>query len=784
MSKSVKVGMFAIGTMAVMAIVFAIIIKTQITPERVRKTLLPLVENSLQRKVDFGEINIGIFSGISVADLKVTEKNGSGEFFYVEIMELRYQLWPLFMGKVVVDQALLVQPEIFVSRMPDGKFNFSDLISADTGGDPKGNAKAKPSSKFNLLVKEVKVIGGELLYVDKFINAKSPYRYFLKDLNFKAKQLSLTSPFPIELSAVIDDANIDVSGNYDISNSSGAMTVNLDALDLVKFAPYYRDRIPAKLGSADLSLNLEVDVTPETISSKGKIICDKVDLVLNQFPDKRVEQAMLGVNYSIDFDFKNKKLRISTLLLNFNDIALGGEGEVDLSTDDPAIVFSLLFKQFDLRKVMQNLPPELSRAYQKYSVAGTLNGQIDLAGKIKDGMNLFQSAKLNLKDVRATADTLRAGISGEVIYAKNILKTDNMQLQYGDQQLKLQLNAEKTGHLFRGDFALTADTLDINKIIPEKTIDPVSEVRPSVAENINSHSSAQRNEIGPFEIPINMVGTLTVDRMIYKQLRIDKVAADIKIRNNIITISNFFSKIGDGKFKGSAEVDLGVKGFAYNGKVSLSQPNVATLADGLMLSANQKVSGRMQWRNSFSGRGTVNSDQLQLKGGFDIYDGAVKGSPLLLALASFVVDSDLQAISFDSFTGEYFLLNNKMNIDALLDSSKTKLAPSGTVSTAGELDFKLDTKFAPETMSKLGIDRKIKQMVVDRSGWGTLPLVVGGSTDIPTIGFDTDALQAIAVSKTKERVTQELLEKVSPEASAAEPMQQLLDDTLDKLFGN
>ena len=762
MSKSSKVVISLVGTIAIFAIVFTIIIKTQITPERVRKTLLPLVEASLQRNVDFGEINIGIFSGISVADLKVTEKSGAGELFYVETMELRYQFWPLFMGKVVIDQALLHRPEIFVSRLPDGSFNFSDLIPSDKNGTAGGNDKIKTSAKFNLLVKEVKVVGGELLYVDKFINAKSPYRYHLKDLNFKAKQFSLANSFPVELSAVINGASIDVSGKYDISNSSGAMTINLGALDLVKFAPYYRNFVPAKLGSADLSLNLEVDISPEFISSKGKIICDKVDLVLNQFPDGRVQQATLGVNYAINLNLQNKMLHISTLLFNFNDISFGGEGELDLSTSEPIIVFSLLFKQFDLRKVMQNLPLELTRDYQKYSIAGTVNGKVDLAGKLNNGIHLFQSAKLNLTDVRATADTVRAGISGDVSYSNNILKTDNLQLQYGDQQLQLQLNAVKTGRLFRGDFALTADTLDINKVIPERSIDADNGEQTAAAKKSNGQSSVQNNEIGPFDIPVNLVGTLAVNRLIYKKLDITKLAANIKLRNNTLSLSNLFGKIGGGKLNGSAVVDFGVKGLAYNGQIALGQPDIATLIDGLMLGANQEFSGTMQWRNSFSGRGTGTADllrQLQLKGTFDLYDGSVKGSPLLLELANFVADSDLQALSFDSFTGNYLLQNSQTNIDALLDSSKTKLATSGTISTDGELNLKLNTKFAPVVMSRLGVDKKVKQMVVDSSGWGALPLLVGGTVNQPVIGFDADALQAIAISRTKEKVSQELLEK-------------------------
>ncbi|MDX2495809.1 MAG: AsmA family protein [Desulfuromusa sp.] len=793
MSTPVKIIIFMVGMLLILAVALTVVIKTQVTPEKVRETLLPLAEKSLHRNVDFGEIKIGLFSGISVADLQVMQKKGDEEFFSVKAVELHYQFLPLLTGKVVVDQILLDQPKISVTRLPEGQFNFSDLLPESTGDKSAtvvANDKESTSlpKAFNLLVKEVDIKGGELQYVDKFINARSPFRYALEQLNFKARQITFDKAFPIDLSAVINDSNIDISGHYDLSRQAGDLIVHLAPLNLVQFAPYYRSAIPGKLGSAQLALNLEVDIEPELISSKGQIDLKDVDLVLDQFPKSGLKGAKLGADYALSFNPQKQLLKISTLLLNFNEINLGAEGEFDLSAAEPYMVLTLLLKQFDLREVMQNLPGELSKDYQKYSFAGLIDGQISLSGKLDSGIGLVNSAQFSLSDVRASSENLRAGISGDITYVDKVLQTENLFLQYGDQQAQLQVKAERaTDNIFRGEFALSAETLDLNKILPESndiakdasgngTDVPQTERQKSLAE-----------EIGPYDLPIDMAGTLAVNRLIYKKLNIDKVTADLSLKDNYLSIQNLSSQIGAGELKGSSRIHLGVKGFTYNGQMALSQPNVTTLVSGLFPESQQSVSGQLQWQNNFSGRGTLPDNLLQalkLKGDFKLQQGIAKGFPLLEQLAGFFGSPELKVLSFQSLTGQYNLQDGLTHINAHLDSSKAKLTPTGTINVDGRLNLHLDARFAPEILDKLGVSKSLKETVSDQNGWGKLPLQIQGTFAQPKIGYDSKALQNQAVNKAKEKASQELLEKIAPGAGEeAEPIRKMLDNTLNKLFG-
>ncbi len=792
MSTPLKIGVSIVSILVVLAVALTILVKTQVTPERVRGVLLPLIEKSLERDVDFGEISIGLFSGISVSDLEVMQKNVEREFFSVQAVEFHYQFWPLLTGKVVVDQVLLDQPRIYLTRLPDGQFNFSDLLPrpavADQAAvaDDNSSQPSAPSSAFNLLVKEINLKSGELEYVDKYRNARSPFRYTLNKLNINARQMTLDKSFPIDLSAVINGSNIDISGNYDFSRKTGDLIIQLASLDLVQFAPYYRDRFPGKIASAQLALNLEVDLEPEFISSKGNISLEDVDLTLDEYPEVDLKKAKSGADYSLTYSSDQQLLDVSTLLFSFNDLNLGAEGEFDLSTSDPYLVLTLLVKQLDLRDVMQNIPEGLTRDFQKYSVAGLIDGQIDLSGRLSRGINLVKSVDLSLTDVRASAENLRAGVSGDIAYADKTLQTEDLLLQYGDQQAQLQVEAELTiDQMVQGDFILSAETLDLNKILSQPNDRPESPIEADNGALKTGQSKTLADDIGPFEIPVDMSGRLAIDRLIYKELLIDKVTADISLKDNHLAIYNLTSQIGDGALRASSHINLGVQGLAYQGQVAIEQPNIMTLVSGLIPGSQQAISGQLEWQNSFAGKGTIADNclqALQLKGEIALQNGEVRGVPALESLAVFLGNSDLEVLSFQSLTGQYDLHDGLTRIDSHLESSKTRLTTTGTIDIGGRLNLQLDARLAPEIMDKLGESQSLKQTISDQDGWGKLPLQVQGSLNHPQIGYDSTALQQQMVEKAREKATEKLLEKIDP--AAAEPMQQLLDKTFNKLFGN
>ena len=111
----------------VLVIGLVVLAKLVITPELVKKTVLPLAEDALQRKVELGDISVSLFSGIEMQDLKVYEIDDGEVFVGTDLVRLKYQLLPLLARKVVIDEITVEAPRIRVVRLADGRFSFADM---------------------------------------------------------------------------------------------------------------------------------------------------------------------------------------------------------------------------------------------------------------------------------------------------------------------------------------------------------------------------------------------------------------------------------------------------------------------------------------------------------------------------------------------------------------------------------------------------------------------------------------------------------------------------------
>jgi AsmA protein len=799
MTRSTKISLLVLAILAGLAIILVILVKTLVTPEKIRDRLIPLAEQRLERKVTLGEVEIGLFSGVSLKDLVVKQKAGTEDFINMKSLNMHFQLLPLLTGKVVIDQIRLEQPKIIISRNPDGGFNFSDLLGQKGAGSGDGNASAPTDAtstsamgSLDLLVNEVDISGGELYFIDRYQSSQTPYRYTLTQLSLQARQITLDKSFPIELKAMLNGTNITLSGAYDLKKQSGNISLGLEPLELIQFAPYYRAFLPGKLGTGRLSLTIEADIAPGRVSSKGQVLLDQFDLVLNGLPDAEFKQAKLKIDYALIYQPEKRQLDISTLFINFNDLVAGAEGSLVLADKEPALDISLKLEEFDLRNLAKGLPAGLVKDLQSYGLAGQVKGQVDLVGKPSAGVQLLKKADLQLIDVQASVANLRAGVSGSVNYAEQQLAGKNLQLDFAGQQAQLSFTAANLfARQHTGNFQLSAETLDLNKLLPASKSEANSPGTVSASGDSNATSAQQQlessaEEIGPFDLPVTLQGTLDVNKLVYKQLTLDQVKAELLLKDNHLQITRFNSGIAGGKLSAAADLNLGVKGLSYQGQVNLSQSQLATLIAGLYPTAGKSLSGLLQSQNNFSGRGTIPDKllkTLQVKGQLLLQQGQVTGFPLLEQFAGFLGNPELKEPSFDTLQSQYELRDGTTKLSGNLSSSTIRLIPVGTVGLDGQLNLKLGVHLAPEVASKLKIKGISELMVSDENGWGVLPLKIKGSLADPRFDYDAELLQKQAVDKVEKRLEKQLLKKIAPKGKDEAPAKQMLDGTLKKLFG-
>lgn len=784
MSRIVRFFMLVVAIVSILVASLAILIQTQLTPERVRSTFLPMVEKQLGRTVTIGDIHIGIFSGVSISDLNIHEAESSDLFLTVGSALLRYRLWSLLKGQLDISEIVLDGPAITVIRYPEGYFNFTDLLGEEKPEKPTGRGAAEAGATleapFDLLIARISVRNGQILFIDRFINPAAPFRYNFSNLNLTARDLTLDKSFPLDLAVVLHQSQVNLSAQIDLARQSGNAALRVSPLDLIPFAPYYRNHLPGSLGSAQLEINLDLDWTPERLLSRGKIALHQVDMVLRDLPDMPLRGVRLATDYSIRYDMSRQLLDISTALLNYNDINASIQGSINLAVADPTVDLQVALDKVDLRHSIQSLPQNLTRQLQPYSPAGELTVRLRLLGALNSAEKLIHSARIQLNQVQATMGHLRTGINGDVNYAQDQLTSDNLLLRGGDQQAQLVFNLTnlKTPPL-RGTFALSSRELNLDKFFPE-------EKSPSPPPSPATASSAAEQELGPYDLPVDITGTAAIDRMLYRQVTMQQVHAAIALKDNRLTIAPLRGRIGEGQFNLATTVNLGIAGLHYEGQAVVTQPNLSTLVSGFFPTATQKVSGQVHWTNSFSGRGTSVDNllkALQLEGEIQLSQGALSGFAVLDQVSWFLDSPDLKNLTFREFQGMYRLKDGKALIDSHLDGTQVKMTPQGSIGVDGSINLSLATRLAPEILRRMGASERLKQAFVDSSGWGVLPLEISGSLTSPQVRFDTRALEQQAIDQAKLEASDRLLEKLLPEVQgeSRESMKNLLDSTLQRL---
>ena len=182
-----------------------------------------------------------------------------------------------------------------------------------------------------------------------------------------------------------------------------------------------------------------------------------------------------------------------------------------------------------------------------------------------------------------------------------------------------------------------------------------------------------------------------------------------------------------------------------------------------------------------------------------IVDGRLINPGLVSGLSSFLQLPELKDVQFDDFTGQFNVVDGKLNLDSQMLSSILKLFPKGTVGLDGALNLNLDTRLSPELSAKLDRKGGILSYLADKDGWTQMPLLLKGNFDSPRFGLDPKGVQAQAskvLGNELGRQIDKLLKQQDPSQEtyqqqteegaqpAEDPTRKLLEDSLKKLFGN
>ncbi len=790
--------------LVVLVVVLLVLAKVLITPEQVKETLLPLAEENLNRKIDLGDIEVSLFSGIEIHGLTVYEQDGKEVFVSTDLARLKYQLLPLLAMKVVIDEVRLDKPSIRVVRFKDGQFNFSDLLASSENESSRTDLPAEPKSSdekgstpISLLVSNLLLQDGRLIFLDHVLNDGAPYRYEISSLQIAAKGVSFTGEIPLSMQCRLNGSQLALDGHVSLKPLGMNFKVDLQNLDAVAFKPYFQDALPGKLGGLKVNLESNISGTPDEIVLKGNLSFTDLDLLLDALPDAPLKNVQLGIDYDLLFVLNQETLHIRQFEFDYNTIKADTTGKISGLMSDLDLDLTVTVPKLQIRQAINTVPPGLLGDVRSLDPAGSISIEANLSGNVDDAFALLKSATIDLESVQATVAGQRPAFSGRLLVTGDKLSSKGLQLRLGDNHADINL---KANNLYSTPITVIADISSERFLLEPLFLGSAGAAIVTSEGEGYAKGKQSAGEVGPFDIPLHAKGTITVAEAVWKSLTIKNFLARYELKENILNLTRMDGQVAGGTFNNSARVDLGRKGLAYSVNLGMKAIQVDPLLTALAPKAAGSLLGALDLTLALNGRGTNwQAISRNLSGGGDmlVEDGRLISPGLVNGLSSFLQLPELTDIQFDNFKSQFKVVDGKVRMDSQLLSKALKLFPKGTIGLDGSLDLGLDTRLSPELSARMDKKGTVSSYLADKDGWTQMPLLVKGDISSPSFGLDPKGVKkqaAKALTNELGRQINKLFKRSESEQGselqeeeivpAEDTARKLLQDSLQKLFGN
>jgi uncharacterized protein involved in outer membrane biogenesis len=170
-------------------------------------TYLPLIEESLHRRIDVDEVRLRLVPtpSIRLSNLKVSDSPAfpGNTFFAARQLQLQLKFWPLLRGRFEITEFVLEKPVVNLLKKPDGSFNYADLADKKValgrtrdGKKKAGAAKPQETVAIPLIIpSRMRVLDGQLNFQPVGQKAVS-----IKGIDLSLQDFSGDHPFPYRAS--------------------------------------------------------------------------------------------------------------------------------------------------------------------------------------------------------------------------------------------------------------------------------------------------------------------------------------------------------------------------------------------------------------------------------------------------------------------------------------------------------------------------------------------------------------------------------------------------------
>ena len=355
--------MLVVGVVFAALIVIVILLPFLVNLNHYQARYLPIIEESLNRKVVLKDIRLTIFPsiGVRLSGLTVMEDPafGAGPFASLSALDVGVKLRPLLNRRIEVSGMTLRDPIIKMIKNSRGVTNTSTL-GPKVAAKPEQQAE-KPSPAQGPLhiltlfaVDRIAITGGKLTYRDEL--ATKPSESVLQNLDLLLKDIGLNRTPSIHMATTLQPQNLPIK----VDGTAGPLkeTLDIETIDLLIML----GKIALTVKGSDIDGDLKLSITSPTINT--------ADLPVALPLKKPVEAKDLKVSAEV----KGPQTKLPNLSFNLFGGQVTAQGGLTTGTPAPPFQGKVAVQGVQLGPVLEAVGTD------KVSVTGTAAVDLDLRG--------------------------------------------------------------------------------------------------------------------------------------------------------------------------------------------------------------------------------------------------------------------------------------------------------------------------------------------------------------------------------------------------------------------
>jgi hypothetical protein len=627
MNKLKTILLIALSGVAVFALALLLYAKLTLTPDKIRQTLAAEIAYYLRRDISCKEIQVGWLGGVRLKDVILHKSFPWEEEDILSCPELRInvRLIPLLLGKLFVKEVVFQEPHIVLFQRELGQYIsvYGQIQRRKTM--PSGSQQQPFSVVF--LPTHLEVRSGSAVLKSTARELPQPVTVSLADVRMLITDVSPLFAFPFTISAQVAGTQPSVftcTGEVSVPRQKLTATISLGNTDLSTFKEYFKFyQMPVKSGFVKLDAKIELKEL-KTLKASGAVQLQEVAVGIASFMQNGVAQAVTlegaeaTLNFAALWDIAQQIITFQKLDGTVLSASYNGEGTVKGIGETPYLKMVLKAEDFPLENFIKRLSTKMPWMLDGASLSGKADMTLNIEGELPD--SVFTKFSINFKGNRLNYTPL-GGFQPDLEGAGTV---DNNRIALRD--LKIGVRGST--------ITLAGEVLNYLKGTPQ------SDIR-IVASHINlsdfmltgsSAEDAEKEEVGPFDLKgLTLGGPIDMGSVAFFGMLVNNLRGNYMLADNQLSLKELTGTIGQGQFRLSGAVNLGVKGLDYSLDLNLDRASFKELSKIVSPMYADFVDGTISGNCTVKGNGVTPLHfvkNLEGKGFFAVQNALFKGLSL------------------------------------------------------------------------------------------------------------------------------------------------------------